>query len=303
MAPARFLGRRKAFLLICGMMQGVLLRREPFAAMKGADKIAQVVEAAGKSGLRNGEYFYQEVEWKTLHTKPGQAAINDRISPEAEALIAEDGPKYQYGKGCISDGVLGFWLAQVSGLEVVGDREKIKSHLNCVHRYNLLESLLEHANPQRPGYCLGDEAGLLLCSWPHGEKPALPFVYSDEVWTGIEYQVASHLMFMGEVEKGLDIVRACRSRYQGDVRNPFDEYECGHWYARALASYALLEGMTGVRYDAYRKTLYIDPRIKGDFETFLSADTGYGLVGVKNGEPYYKVVSGSIDVEKVLLKK
>ncbi len=253
--------------------------------------------------LYNGEYFCQEVEWKTLGKKPGQAAINDtKISPEAEALITENGPKYQYGKGCISDGVLGFWLAAVCGLPEVGDPEKIKSHLNCVHRYNLKKDLLEHANPQRSSYCLGEEAGLLLCSWPHGEKPALPFVYSDEVWTGIEYQVASHLMFVGEVEKGLEIVRACRSRYQGDARNPFDEYECGHWYARAMASYALLEGMTGIRYDAYRKTLYIAPRIQGDFQSFLAADTGYGLVGVKDGEAYCQVVSGSIDVEKIQLE-
>lgn len=59
----------------------------------------------------------------------------------------------------------------------------------------------------------------------------MPFVYSNEVWTGIEYQVASHLMMKGEVEKGLDIVRECRKRYDGRVRNPFDEIECGHWYA------------------------------------------------------------------------
>lgn len=63
---------------------------------------------------------------------------------------------------------------------------------------------------------------------------SLPFVYSNEVWTGIEYQVASHLMLQGEVEKGLEIVRACRQRYDGSVRNPFNEYECGHWYGRAL---------------------------------------------------------------------
>lgn len=53
------------------------------------------------------------------------------------------------------------------------------------------------------------------------------FVYSNEVWTGIEYQVAAHLMFEGEVEKGLEIVRTCRDRYNGRVRNPFNEYECG----------------------------------------------------------------------------
>ena len=115
--------------------------------------------------------------------------------------------------------------------------------------------------------------GLLLGSWPKGGKLSLPFVYSNEVWTGIEYQVASHLMLQGEVEKGLEIVRACRQRYDGSVRNPFNEYECGHWYGRALSSYGLLQGLTGVRYDAVDKTLYINSKI-GDFISFISTESG-----------------------------
>lgn len=111
---------------------------------------------------------------------------------------------------------------------------------------------------------MGREGGLLFVLVAHGNKPQLPFVYSDEVWTGIEYQVAAHLIFEGEVEKGLDIVRTCRSRYDGTVRNPFNEYECGSWYARAMSSYSLIQALTGVRYDAVEKTLYIDSRI-GDF--------------------------------------
>src|SRR5690606_10299314 len=114
-----------------------------------------------------------------------------------------------------------------------------------VYRYNFKRDLSEHANPQRPSYAAGDEGGLLLCSWPKGGRPSLPFVYSDEVWTGIEYQVASHMMREGMVEEGLEIVRTCRDRYDGRVRNPFNEYECGHWYARAMASYALIYGLTG----------------------------------------------------------
>ena len=55
-----------------------------------------------------------------------------------------------------------------------------------------------------------------------------------------------YLMMAGMVQEGLDIVRACRDRYDGKVRNPFNEYECGHWYARAMSSYALIQGMTGV---------------------------------------------------------
>ena len=169
-----------------------------------------------------------------------------------------------------------------------------------VYKYNLKHDLSRHANPQRPGYAMGREGGLLLCSWPRGEKPSLPFVYSDEVWTGIEYQVASHLIFEGKVEEGLDLVRTCRRRYDGIVRNPFNEYECGSWYARAMASYSLLQALTGVRYDAVEKTLYIDSRV-GDFRSFLSADGGYGTVSLENGQPVIHVVSGSIDVHKCVV--
>jgi len=128
----------------------------------------------------------------------------------------------------------------------------------------------------------------------------LPFVYSDEVWTGIEHQVASHLMMMGHVKEGLDILRASRNRYDGRVRNPFNEYECGHWYARALSSYGYLQALTGVRYDAVEKTLYVDSKT-GDFTSFLSTETGFGTVSLKAGKLNVKVVYGRIDIDKKII--
>jgi len=106
-------------------------------------------------------------------------------------LLLEQGPKYQYGTGCLSDGIIGAWLAEMCGLGDILDRDKVRSHLLSVYKYNLKRDLSEHSNPQRPGYALGGEGGLLLCTWPKGGQLALPFVYSNEVWTGIEYQVAS----------------------------------------------------------------------------------------------------------------
>ena len=157
-------------------------------------------------------------------------------------------------------------------------------------------------NPQRPGFGAGKDGGLLLCTWPAGDQPSLPFVYSNEVWTGIEYQVASHLMMNGEVEKGLDIVREVRRRYDGTIRNPFNEYECGHWYARALSSYALLQGLTGLFYDAVDRTLYIDSRLGDNFQCFISTETGFGLAGLRKGEPFLEVVSGNIEVDRFVNK-
>ena len=209
-------------------------------------------------------------------------------------------PKYQYGKGCISDGVLGVWIARMCGLEDPIDTEKVKSHLQAIYKYNLKHDLTDHVNPQRPTYAMGDEGGLLLCSWPKGEQPSLPFVYSNEVWTGIEYQVASHLMLAGLVDEGLDIVRICRDRYDGRVRNPFNEYECGSWYARALASYGLIQGLTGLRYDAVEKILYIDSKI-GDFTSFLSTNSGFGTVTLKGKNISVDMSQGNINIDKVLI--
>ncbi len=254
--------------------------------------------------LYNGEYFIQKITVDGLNAanpvEASQISIGGHYSQEALDLLRKEGPKYQYGESCLSDGVLGAWISRMCGLDDPFDSEKIRNHLVAVHKYNLKEDLSDHANPQRPAYAFGEDGGLLLCSWPRGGKLSLPFVYSDEVWTGIEYQVASHLMLCGEVEKGLEIVRTCRDRYDGTVRNPFNEYECGSWYARALASYGLLQGLTGVRYDAVDKTLYVDSKI-GDFTTFLCTATGYGTVTLRGEEVTMNVVSGSVPINEIRL--
>ena len=255
--------------------------------------------------LYDGEYFIQNIQWKGLNaTDPTQVITteqNSGYSEEAIKLLQKEGPKYQYGKGCLSDGIIGCWMALVAGMDEPIDKLKVKSHLNAVYKYNLMHDLSDHANPQRPTFGLGKEGGLLLCTWPKGGKLSLPFVYSDEVWTGIEYQVASHLIFEGEVEKGLDIVRTVRHRYDGKVRNPFNEYECGGWYARALSSYSLLQALTGVRYDAVEQTLYVDSKIGDTFKSFLSTATGFGTLEMKQGKPSVKMAYGHLNIKKCIV--
>lgn len=252
--------------------------------------------------LYNGEYFFQDIEFKNLNAPDPASAqsFGGEYSAEAKAIMQKEGPKYQYGLGCLSDGVLGSWIGAMCGLNDFIDPSKIMSHLTAIHKYNLKNDLTNHANPQRPAYALGNEGGLLLCTWPKGGKLSLPFVYSDEVWTGIEYQVASHLMLMGKVQEGLEVVRVCRSRYDGRIRNPFNEYECGHWYARAMSSYGLLQGLTGIRYDAVEKVLHIDSKI-GDFTCFISTATGFGTVILQAGKPSLKIAYGEIDVKKTIV--
>ena len=259
-----------------------------------------------ESSLWNGEYFQQKIEWENLRandpTDERRGFIN-YYSPEALKILRKEGPKYQYGTGCLADGVIGAWVAAVCGLDEIIDQEKVTSHLLSVYKNNFRESLMSHANPQRSTYALGNEGGVLLCTWPKGDQPSLPFIYSSEVWTGIEYQVSAHLFMVGKIEEGLRIVSAVRSRYDGRVRNPFDEFECGHYYARAMSSYSMIQGLSGARYDAVDETLYIKPSIKGDFRSFISTATGYGTVGVRKGKPFLEVRNGVIPYKKLIYEK
>ncbi len=255
--------------------------------------------------LFNGEYFYQKVRWQGLNAAdPVEEAgrgLHVNYSDEALALLKKEGPKYQYGTGCISDGVLGDWIAEVCGVGGVLDPGKVRKHLAAVFRHNFKSDLSAHANPQRPTYALNSEGGLLLCTWPRGGALSLPFPYSNEVWTGIEYQVAAHLMLAGDSAKALAIVKAARERYDGRVRNPFNEYECGHWYGRALSSYGMLQCLGGVRYDAVDGTLYVRTRGTAPVRCFLAAAAGYGTVSVSGRRVSLSVAAGTIDVRRIVV--
>jgi uncharacterized protein (DUF608 family) len=295
MCTSFYLGALQAIILM-----GNYLGEDTDQYQELLDKGVNIIE----SELFNGEYFFQKVQVDGLDAKsPVEIQLKANSSPEElKELLINEGTKYQYGEGCLSDGILGMWLAKVCGIDdAIVSTEKVHSHLESVYKYNYFSDLSDHANPQRPGYAMKNDGGLILCTWPHGGKHSLPFVYSDEVWTGVEYQVASHLMFLGKVSEGLEIVQSVRNRYDGRVRNPFNEYECGHFYARALSSYALIQGLTGIRYDAIEKTLYIDSKIGDDFTSFFAADGGWGNIGLKNGKPFVELKYGTIDIQRVFV--
>jgi uncharacterized protein (DUF608 family) len=256
--------------------------------------------------LFNGEYFEQKIQTSGLR----DTAIEDVLSgakpfPLSKALfrlLQTEGPRYQYGSGCLSDGVIGAWMAALYGIETPIDPAKVRKNLQSIYKYNFRKDLSTHSNCQRPGYALGAEPGLLLCTWPRGGKPTLPFVYSDEVWTGIEYQVASHLILEGFVEEGLEIVAGVRRRYDGRVRNPWNEYECGSFYARAMASYALLPALTGFHYSAVEQTLRIAPKItRKHFSTFFSTSQAFGTISMDRESLTISVIEGRLPVKTITL--
>lgn len=215
--------------------------------------------------LWNGEYYVQKIHVDDL-----------LIVPESLISPLDPYPKYQYGLGCLSDQLLGQWLSHVVGVGYVLDARHVKRAMQSIYKYNWRSSLRHIPNMQRV-YGLNDEAGLAIVTWPKGGRPQLPSVYSDEVWTGIEYQVAAGLIYEGEVEKGVTMVEGVRARHDGIRRNPWNEFECGNHYARAMSSWSLVLALSGFSYSAPQQRIGFAPRVnEKKFCTFWSTGSGWG---------------------------
>jgi hypothetical protein len=183
---------------------------------------------------------------------------------------------WQFGEGCLSDQLLGQWWAELLDLGKLLPHEHIRQALGAVYRHNFRESLEDVASAQRI-YAVNNEQGLLNCSWPAGGRPAQPFGYSDELWTGVEYEVAAHLVFEGMAKEGVRIVEAVRARHDGAKRNPWDETEAGHHYARALSSWSLLSAFSGFSCSVPDKSLRFRPAASDAlFRSLFSSGTAWG---------------------------
>ncbi len=286
-------------------------------ALRAAEEMARALGYANKAAeyrkvyesgrelysrlLWNGEYYRQIVNtdlWLSTREKVSSSTHPDSMLKDTE-------PRYQYGEGCLADQLLGQWFAHVVGLGDLLPPEQVKSALVSIFKYNFKHDLSQHESVQRV-YALNDEAGLLLCTWPTGGRPQYPFPYADEVWTGIEYQVAAHCIYEGLIEEGLAIVRGVRDRHDGAKRNPWNEFECGHHYARAMSSWSLMLALSGYHYDAHRQHLEVLPKVnRDDFRCFVSLGTAWGVFSQRRDfHGYYaclEILWGQVDLRTIKL--
>ena len=234
------------------------------------------------ANLFNGEYYEQKVKPEAYKTWPDH--YQQLTLRHGKDDVFKEWPSWQYGRGCLSDQMIGQWYSHMLGLGYLFDEEKVRVAMQSIFKYNWKPTLFNHPGLQRI-YAVSNEAGLIICTWPRGGRPGCPVMYSDEVWCGVEYQVASHLIYEGMVEEGLATVMGTRRRHRGDRRNPWDEFECGHHYARSMASYALLLALTGFSYSAPERRLRFAPKIfQDDFQTFFSSASGWGVYTQKRRE-------------------
>lgn len=260
--------------------------------------------AALRAGARMAEHLGEgdrAADWRDRAARAAAAMDEVLWNGEFYRQVIDDigAHRYQYGEGVLSDQLLGQFHASLNGLGEILPPERLRSALQAIVRHNYRADLIAQESAQRV-YALNEEGGLLLASWPDGGRPAIPFVYCDEVWTGIEHQVATSLAYAGFADAALLIERTLRDRYDGTVRNPWNEIECGNHYARSLASWGLLLAFTGAQWDAPARTLSFDPLHDGSF--LFTTDAAWGHAEVAGDEVTVHVLGGTLRVDRLELR-
>jgi len=249
--------------------------------------------------LWNGEYYIQKIDLTDisildpyLANDPG--AAHYYWNPEAKEL------KYQIGEGSSIDQLLGQWHADLNGLGDIFDRERVKTALGAIYKYNFVETMGERANPCRI-YCLQDEAGLLICAYPeHKKRPVISAPYAEETMHGFEYAAACHMIQNGLEEEGLHCVRAVRNRYDGERRNPWNEIECGGNYARSMAAWSLVLAYQGLRVNMTRKAVFFARLQASETHRSLWAFSGaWGRVICGGGTFSLRCLGGSVLLREI----
>lgn len=277
---------------------GALRAMEEMAIYMKDEKMAQKCRKLFNSGSK----------WTDENLFNGEYYIHKIIVPEKESIPKEQlvgmgatdygNPDYQLGEGCLVDQLVGQYLAHVCGLGYLVKKGNVASTLKSIMKYNYQPNLSDHFNCFR-SYALGDEAALLMASYPKS-RPVNPFPYFTEVMTGFEYTAAIGMLYEGQTEEGLLCIRNIRNRYDGNKRSPFDEAECGHHYGRAMASWSAHLAMSGFHYSGVKKSMSFNSK-PGNY--FWSNGSAWGTCKAGNNRATLTVLHGSIELAEFVLNE
>ena len=277
---------------ISGYYLAALRAGEAWARRLGETAVADRFHAVFEKGQAklvglcwNGEYFQQH--------------LPDYLDRRGEV-----------GPGCMSDQLIGQWWAHQLGLGYILPKDNVVQALKSVFKYNFKADLTGWKHSPR-AFAGDKDKGLIICTWPKGGRPAEVMLYSDEVWTGIEYQVAAHMIYEGLVQEGLVIARGARDRYDGRPRapiqrNPWNEIECGGHYARAMSSWSMLVALSGWECDGPNAKVRFTPRHSPElFKSFFTGPEGWGsLLQSRQSEAQrneIQLVEGGLSISEVTL--
>jgi len=302
------------FLYLAALKAAAVMARE----LGDEETAVGYEDLAAQGGLQanellwNGEFYQQRLDLAIVSddyaAARGRGGIGD-TAPALETTASQTGqgeaePYNQVHDGCLTDQLFGQWLANVVGLGPLLPQDRVRSALRAIYRHNFKHMNEVPTNFMR-AFAVDDEQGVLYATFPQepGEIIPLTAVFrAHEVWSGCEYQFACHLIQEGLIAEGETIVEAIRSRHDGSTRNPWNEPECGDHYARAMASYGLLQAYAQAHFDLSRGRIELAPQVNREhFALFFSVEGAWGTVLLDKESLSITLGGGQLPVREIVV--
>ena len=241
---------------------------------------------------------YIQSQWIASLTMASQAAadLGDKVLEKKYKEIAQKGTQLMESKlwngsyynlandylgkrgiddGCLTDQLMGQWIADNAGVGYLFDKEKV---------HKSLKSILERS--------FMDNSFLRNCSWP--AYPELFPIHTSDLWVdqantpwaGVELAFASFLIYEDMVDDGLKVIKAVDDRYR-KAGLYFDQQEFGGHYFRSMSAWTILNAMLG--YTSNRGVISFNPKLQRDNFTLFFATS--------DGTELYKKAQNSVSIE------
>jgi uncharacterized protein (DUF608 family) len=163
-------------------------------------------------------------------------------------------------EGCMADQFAGFWYSKMLGLAPHLDAAKTRRALKSIMIHNFI-----------PG------RGLINGAYPAGQTPPHQYFANympDGVWSGIEYSVASLMLYCGMEKEAAQILDDVYNRYSASG-GIWRHDECGPYYYRPLSIWSVLLGYQKFSYDAASGALTIATSDK-EHRSVIALGGGWG---------------------------
>ncbi len=211
-----------------------------------------------------------------------------RLSKDYTGLCEDMEDATEEDNACMTDQIIGQWLAHLTNQGYLFKEEHVKSALQSVMDMSFKDGF-----------------GLRNCSWPEHPK-YFPIHESDlwvdqanTPWSGVELAFASFLLYEDMYDEAYKVIKEVNDRYR-EAGLYWDHQEFGGHYYRPMSAWGIINGLLGMSIN--NGSYKFDPKIpKDDFTMFFAYDNGTAHY-IENGNTVeVNVLTGELECNSLIL--
>ncbi len=254
-------------------------------AMASAEKAAYLMDDE-EAAKKYKEIFEKGSELMDKHLWNGNYY---RLSKDYTGLCKDIENATTADNACLTDQVIGQWLAHLTNLGYLFKEENVKSALQSVMNRSFKEGF-----------------GLRNCSWP--EHPDYFPIHESNLWvdqantpwSGVELAFASFLLYEDMYDEALQVIKAVNDRYR-EAGLYWNHQEFGGHYYRPMSAWGIINGLLGMSIN--NGTYKFNPKIpKDNYTMFFAFNNGTAHYIEKGQNVEIKVLTGEMQCNELILQ-